>query len=248
ALMAHIGPVLERALVADTFACRVGKGTLAAVLRAQANSRRYAWWAKIDIRSYFASIDHEILKGLLVRRFKGNGALALCERVIDSFEASPGRGLPIGALTSQHFANLYLSPLDRFLLERLRLPAMVRYMDDVVGWTQDRARAQDALLASQEWVASQLRLAVKQAWQPQRSERGLTFCGFRVLPTRLELSRRRRIRYRRARSTWEASHALGLLGDLALQAGYASALAITAHAQAAAWRRKQLANWPAPEV
>ena len=64
AVMAHVGPVLDRALVDDTFACRIGKGALAAVRRAQQNARRHTWWAKIDIRAYFASIDHAVLQSV----------------------------------------------------------------------------------------------------------------------------------------------------------------------------------------
>ncbi len=86
ALMAHVGPVLEGALVADTFACRTGKGALAAVQRAQHHGRRWPWWAKIDIRAYFASIDHGILQDLLARRFKNQQLLALLGRIIEAHQ------------------------------------------------------------------------------------------------------------------------------------------------------------------
>lgn len=68
ALMAHVGPVLDRSLVADTFACREGKGTLAAVLRAQQHVRRFPWYVKLDVRACFASIDHEVLRAALQRK------------------------------------------------------------------------------------------------------------------------------------------------------------------------------------
>ncbi len=109
ALMARMGPILERALVDDTYACRVGKGSLAAVMRVQQHCRRWPWWAKIDIRSYFATIDHGILMDLLVRRFKDPGLLALIRRILAAHQDAPGKGLPIGALTSQQFANFYLA-------------------------------------------------------------------------------------------------------------------------------------------
>jgi len=129
AIMAHVGPVLERALVDDTFACRTGKGTLAAVQRSQHHVRRFPWYAKLDIRQYFASVDHEILKGQLRRRLKPGPLLTLLDRIIDAHQDAPGKGLPIGALTSQVFANFYLTPLDRFLLETCKVAGMVRYMD-----------------------------------------------------------------------------------------------------------------------
>ncbi len=139
ALMAQMGPVLDRMLIADTFACRERKGTLAAIRRAQQHLRRQPWYAQIDIRSYFASIDHAILLGQIERRFKDRGLLALVERIVRSHEDSPGKGLPIGALTSQHFANGYLAEVDRLLLEACRVRGYVRYMDDLIWWDEDRA-------------------------------------------------------------------------------------------------------------
>ena len=70
AIMAHVGPVLDRVLVFDTYACRTGKGTLAAVQRATEHAQRHAWFGQIDVRAYFASIDHAVLLRLLERRFK----------------------------------------------------------------------------------------------------------------------------------------------------------------------------------
>ena len=73
AIMAHVGPVLDRSLVFDTYACRTGKGTLAAVRRASEHARRYEWFGQIDVRAYFASIDHAVLFRLLERKFKDRG-------------------------------------------------------------------------------------------------------------------------------------------------------------------------------
>jgi len=248
ALMAKIGPILDRALVDDTFACRDGKGSLAAVLRAQEHARRFPWYVQVDMRSFFASIDHEVLKRILRRRIKGAGTLALCDKIIDSYEAAPGHGLPIGALSSQHFANTYLSDLDRYLLEDLCAAAMVRYMDDVVWWVHEKADGLAGLKAVESFVRERLRLELKPERPIQRSLRGLSFCGFRIYPGALLVSRRRRRRYVRARQKWETAHALGVIDSRGLQAGYASALAITAHADAAAWRRKELRRHPAVDV
>lgn len=110
-------PVLEKAAVFDSYACRKGKGRLQAIARAQGFTRRHRWFLKINVRRYFDSISHERLLGLLARKFKDRGLWNLLERIIRSYEASPGRGLPIGSLTSQHFANFYLGGLDRWALE-----------------------------------------------------------------------------------------------------------------------------------
>jgi len=244
ALMAHVGPVLERALVADTFACRTGKGALAAVQRAQHHGRRWPWWAKIDIRAYFASIDHGILQDLLARRFKDRDLLTLLGRIIEAHRDGPGRGLPIGALTSQQFANFYLSGLDRLLLEGCRVRGFVRYMDDLVWWGDSREAVRAGLAAARAFASERLALQVKEPVAIGQSHQGLSLCGYRILPGRLLLSRRRKMRYSQCRRQWEGAYAGGLIDARTLQAGYAGALAITLHTDAAAWRREQLRRVP----
>jgi len=248
ALMEHLGPVLDRTLIADTFACRAGKGSLAATMRAQQHVRRYAWYVKTDVRAYFASIDHAILRAALRRMIRDPGLLALCDRIIAAHEAGPGRGLPIGALCSQHFANFYLGPLDRHLLEALQVQGVVRYMDDVVAWCESRQRAREVLASVRDFVREHLGLELRPSSQIQRSACGLSFLGFRVLPGTRRLSRRRRRRYAQARLGLEASFARGAIDARGLQAGSSAALAITAHADAAAWCREQLRRRPPPDV
>lgn len=240
AMMLPMGPVLERSLVADTFACRTGKGTLAAVLRAQQHVRRYPWFVKADVRAYFASIDHEILLRLLARRFKDPGLLGLANRVLERTPLPSGRGLPIGALTSQWFANLYLDGLDRFLLEGLRVRGMVRYMDDVVWWCDSKREARESLRAARAYLRDERALDLKEDAQIGRSAQGASFLGFRVFPGQLRLSLRRRRRYRAARARWETAFATGKISAVVLQARYASALAITAHASASRFRATDL--------
>jgi len=248
ALMAHVGPALDRALVDDTYACRLGKGVLAAVRRAQHHGRRFPWYAKIDIRAYFASIDHAILLQRLARRFKDPGLLGLIARILDAHHTDPGKGLPIGALTSQHFANYYLSDLDRLLLEHGGVRGLVRYMDDLVWWGDSRDQVRRALAAARDYAAEALRLEVKTPIQVGRSSQGLMFCGYRILPGCLLLSRRRKRRYAECRKQWEDAYAAGMIDATTLQAGYSTALAITAHADAAPWRREQLRRRPLDEL
>ena len=244
ALMAFVGPVLERALVYDTYACRPGKGALAAVRRAQQHLRRFPWYVKIDIRAYFASIDHQVLYALLQRRFKNTGLLDLMRRIIDAHQVAPHKGLPIGALTSQQFANYYLSGLDRRLLEECHVRGFVRYMDDLVWWGDDKVAVRKALDAAHHYTDSVLRLQMKTPIQVGHSRNGLSFCGYRILPGRLLLSRRRKRRYAECRHKWEQAFAAGMLDQRALQAGYDSARAITSHADAEVWRREQLRRQP----
>jgi RNA-directed DNA polymerase len=244
AMMLPMAPILDRALVSDTFACRPGKGSLAAVLRAQQHLRRFPWFVKVDVRAYFASIDHGLLREVLHRRFKNPGLLALCDRVLARTPGDPGRGLPIGALTSQHFANSYLDALDRHLLEALRVRGLVRYMDDVVWWCDEREQARVTLDAARAFVAEERRLALKDDARIGRSAAGLPFLGFRILPGEKRLSLRRKRRYALARARWERAFLKGEIDAGELQAGYGAALSITAHANAIGFRRAELGRRP----
>jgi hypothetical protein len=245
--MAHVGPVLDRSLIFDTYACREGKGALAAVRRAAEHAGHHAWHAQIDVRSYFASIDHGVLMGLLERKFKDRPLLSLLAKIIAAHRDAPGRGLPIGALTSQCLANFYLGGLDRAVLETCRMPGYVRYMDDMVWWAADRAAVRRTLDAARAHLADRLRLDIKIP-AIGRSTTGLVFCGYRILPDRLLLSRRRKRRYSAIRRQWESACADHAIDARVLQAGYAAAVAITRHADAIAWRRAELIRRPVEPV
>ncbi len=238
AMMGVMGPVMERNLVDDTFACREGKGGLAAVLRAQAHHRRYGAFVKVDMRSYFGSIDHGVLRALLARRFKHPKTLDLCDQLLSSHDPDTlGRGLPIGALSSQHFANLYLAPLDRFLLEHLRVRGMVRYMDDVVAWVDDAAEGRRVLGAVSDFVAKRLKLQLHPRAFVERTDRPLGFLGFRVRRGSLGLSKRRRRRYHQARRRWERAYRLGQIDARELQAVASALASMVAHANSAPFCR-----------
>ena len=145
AVMNIIEPPLDRTFIFDSYACRQGKGTHAAVNRYQRWAQRYPYVLKLDVRRYFPSIDHALLKAKLRRRIADPHVVALLDQIIDGSPADvagdplyfPGddlltpaerqRGIPIGNLTSQFFANLYLDDLDHWLKEQCRVPAYLRY-------------------------------------------------------------------------------------------------------------------------
>lgn len=247
ALMAYVEPVIERCLVDDSFACRPDKGALKAVERAQQHSRRFAWYLKVDIRGYFAHIRHHCLLSKIERLIKGEEVLDLCARILAAHGGTNGIGLPIGALTSQHFANLYLGSLDRLLLEEHRVSGMVRYMDDVTWWCESRSAARNVLEPVKAHL-SDLGLEIKPGFQLQKSVHGLSLCGFRVFPQVLRLSKRRRLRFTAARARWESMFVEGRIDTKTLQQGMDSAIAITHGADAVAWRRESFRRVPAPEA
>ena len=244
AIMAHAGPVLDRALVFDTYACRVGKGTLAAVRRVRDHAGRYFWYTQIDISGYFAHVDHKILSRLLTKKFKNSALLALFDEIIGAHQDGPGRGLPIGALTSQHFANYYLAGADRLLLEDSRVHGMVRYMDDLIWWTNGPTEAHATLAVLRGFLHETLRLTIKDSVRGGPCRHGIMFCGFRVRDGCLLLTRRRKRRYRLSRREAETAWHDGQIDSKSLQSAYASALALTVHADALAWRRAELRRFP----
>jgi retron-type reverse transcriptase len=244
AIMNLAEPAFERALVPTTYACRPGLGVHRAVAQVQRNLQRYPWFGKIDVDRYFPSIDHVRLKRLLTRRFKGVPFLELLVRIIDSYHAVPGKGLPIGALTSQHFANAYLDGADRFLQAHPQVCAQVRYMDDIIWWGREKADIKRVLRELRTTLERERALLLKPAVQINRSGRGVTYCGYRVLRGTIRLTLRKRRRYAERRRAWEGAWEAGRLDSLQLQRGYDAVHAITLHADSRAWRRRQLRLQP----
>lgn len=116
----------ERTQIFDSYASRKGKGTHAALERAKTFTRHSGWFLKLDVKKFFESVHHQVLKKQLERLFKDKQVLDIFCQIINSYEAHSERGLPIGNLTSQYFANHYLSGLDHFIKENLRIKKYVR--------------------------------------------------------------------------------------------------------------------------
>ena len=239
AIIAQCEPTLERAAIFDSYACRVGKGREAALDRAQYFARRNGWYLQMDVRKYFDSIDHAVLKAALSRRFKDKALLALLTRIIDSYQTSPGKGLPIGSLTSQHFANFYLSPLDRYVRETLRLE-YIRYMDDFVCWAADIDTLKAAHRKIKDYARDSLWLEIKSEIRLNRSKHGLTILGYRVLPTHLRLSPRSAQRFRRRLDLLETAYTREYIDAKQFQQRSQCLCAFTMKASSWRWRTKIL--------
>jgi hypothetical protein len=164
AIMRVCEPVFERQLIDRTYACRKGKGRIAALDAAERFGRTHGYFLKLDIRKYFDSVDHAVLKAHLRRLFKDTALLALLDGIIDSFCVRPGKGLPIGNLTSQHLANLYLSPLDRLINDGAKGHGLkyLRYMDDMAVWSHDREQLQALRSEIRSFLRETLQLELKQ--------------------------------------------------------------------------------------
>lgn len=176
-------PVFERFSIYDSYACRRGKGLHAAISRAHSFQKTNAWFLKLDIQKYFDSIDHNTLKELLARQFKDNKLLCLFNRTIDSAHTVPGKGLPIGNLTSQHFANFYLGHLDHFIKEGLGCKAYARYMDDFCVWGESKSALKKNKARIEAFLENRLKLVLKPtATRLALARYGMPFLGFRLFP------------------------------------------------------------------
>ena len=194
-------PVFERSFIFDSYANRVGKGTHRALDRCQEFARRYRYVLSCDVRQFFPSIDLALLRHTLHRKVRDGDVLWLIDRIMESgigvlseeyemtyfpgddlFAAARPRGLPIGNLTSQFWANCYLSPFDHFVQRELRCPAYLRYVDDFLLFSDDKRQ-----LWSVEGRAHRATGAVA-AHDPRRcrasasSQRGHPFPGLHGVP------------------------------------------------------------------
>ena len=190
------GDIFERYQVPFSYACRRGKGTFAAIERAQCNTSRYAWYLKLDVRKYFDNIHHEVLASFLQRIFKDRRLLWLLQAIVQSYAVTPCRGIPIGNLTSQYFANLYLSYADRYLVHELKIPAYIRYMDDMLLWSDNRNELIEKGVALEKFVGDRLRLQLK-PFVLNRCSHGLPALGFVILPGQIRLNGRSKRRFER---------------------------------------------------
>ncbi len=238
ALMNVCHPIFDRSLIFDTYACRKGKGTYAALERARCFTRCYDWFLKLDVQKFFANIHHDVLKGQLARLFKERGLLHIFFQIIDSYRATPDRGLPIGNLTSQYFANHYLSG---WIKEDLRCRAYVRYMDDLVLWSNDKSVLLEAHDVIRTRLSAGLRLQLKPC-QLNRTALGLPFLGYRVFSFHQRLLQKSKLRFGRKMKRIYRCLVDGTWNEARAQAHTLPLIAFTEHADTVAYRKVVLCH------
>ncbi len=208
-------PLFEATFVADSWANRVGKGTHRALDSAQSLARRHAFVLQCDVRQFFPSIDHEILLGALQRKITDPAVRRLMALILrsgegvlsdvydmayfpgdDLFAANRPRGLPIGNLTSQFWANVYMNAFDHFVKRELRCSGYVRYVDDLLLFADDKPTLWAWRAALVERLG-RLRLRIHAGAHPRPVAEGFPFLGFTVFPLRRRLKRRKAVFFRR---------------------------------------------------
>lgn len=208
ALCAVIGPIFERTFLPRSYACRKGKGTHAGAIHLQADMRRLIKvrpeqplrFLKTDFSRYFASIDRAVLWDLIEAKISCRATLILVEAMIPRV----GLGLPIGSLTSQWFANVYGSVVDRHLQQTIHEQHWIRYMDDLVvlGHDSDHLRAVKESIEALSRDQLGLRFS---KWSIAPVGRGVNFLGYRIWPTHKLLRRDSVIRAKRKIAAYRAA-------------------------------------------
>lgn len=250
-LCAVVEPLFDRVFLPHSFANRVGKGTHRALDRCRELVTRYRYVLRADVAKFFPSVDHEILYGLLARRVRCAPTRRLMRRILDSgagvladeYEMTwfPGdtllgpaerpRGLPIGNLTSQFWANVYLHELDRFVVRGLAWDAYVRYVDDFLLFADTKAELHEARRRIDECVGG-LRLRL----HPRKTRvspvtAGVPFLGFVHRPGRVRLKRDGVDRFRRRWRRHQRAFAEGAVPITRLSASMRSWVAHASYGQ-----------------
>lgn len=241
AIMNVCHPYFEKAQIYDSYATRPGKGTYAALDRAKQYTRKYKWYLKLDVRKFFPSLSHQITKKQLATLFKDKKLLNIFSDIIDSYENTPGIGLPIGNLTSQYLANHYLSPADHFVKEQLKIPAYIRYMDDMILWHNTKSALQQAGKAFVQFIEQQLALTIKPSNVNPCLE-GVSFLGYILYPQRVALSHRSRFRFIRKLKLYNEKLNSGDWNQYQYQNHVYPLTAFTEYANAKALRKKVIAE------
>ena len=213
--------IFERSFVASSYANRRGKGTHRALGRVQQLCRRHPFVLQCDVRQFFPSLDHAVLRAELVRRIDDPEVLRLVDLILasgagvsdepvetvffpgdDLFAALRPRGLPIGNLTSQFWANAYMSPFDHFVTRSLRCRGYVRYVDDMLLFADDKTTLWRWRAALVERL-TRLRLTIHAGAHPRPVVEGMSFLGFVMFPARRRLKRRKGIHFQRNSDAWQ---------------------------------------------
>jgi RNA-directed DNA polymerase len=228
ALCNVIEPVFERRFIFDSYANRVAKGTHRALDRCTYFARRYRYALPCDVRQFFPSIDHAILRGILARYLADPDVMWLVDRILESgvgvlaeeyrmawfpgddlLAAARPRGLPIGNLTSQFWANCYLNVLDQFVKRELKCPAYLRYVDDMLFFADDKPQLSQWRAKVIDFLAGLRLTAHENRAQPRPVTEGIPFLGFVVYPDHRRLKRRKGIYFQRRFKRLVAEFAVG---------------------------------------
>lgn len=254
AVFRELNPVFEPAFISNSFSCRIGKGThkgveaLATMLIKESyNNRRNCYALKCDIRKFFDSIDHQILFEILKKKIKDKKALFLLDKIIQSYatnldfarerererelSCSTQKGIPIGNLTSQLFANVYMNEFDQFVKHTLKVKYYARYTDDFIIVSNCYQYLNDLLKPIQSFLENNLKLNLHpKKMEIRKYSQGIDFLGYIILPHFQLIRKRTWKRMLRKFRISVKSFKLGNISDERLYQSLGSSLGALSHA------------------
>lgn len=252
-----LNPLLDRRFIYDSYACRFGKGTHAALnrlvywLRGHKHPERL-YCLKLDVHKYFYRVNHDILMSLFRRHIADEDLLWLIESIIragdgtlgvvdgseDYSNTEPGVGMAVGNLVSQMSANVYLNELDQFAKHELRLRYYARYMDDVMVLHEDKAVLHRAREAMSDFLVTRLALRTNNKTQIRPISQGVEWVGFRVWPTHVKLRKSTAKRMKRRLRSLQSKYARGEVGVDEIHAVVQSYMGMLKHCNSHRLREK----------
>jgi len=186
----YLNQIYDKTFIFDSYSCRLNKGTHKAVnrlkkfsLKQSKNNKINFYCLKCDIKKFFDSIDHKILIGILKQKIKDKDISWLITEIINSFQKDRNKGIPLGNLTSQHFANIYLNELDQFIKHKLRAGYYIRYTDDFVILDKNKEFLEELIIPINNFLKNKLNLCL----HPdkiiiRKYNQGIDFLGYVTLP------------------------------------------------------------------
>lgn len=183
-------PIFDKNFIANSYSCRIGKGTHKGVLKleefarkASNNHKEKIYYLKCDIKKFFKNIDHEILLKLLTKKVEDEGTTWLINKIIKSYESEPNKSLPLGNVTSQLFANIYLNELDQFVKHKLKQRYYIRYCDDIVILNKNKGELVALVDFINNFLNRQLKLSLHEDKTIiKKLKQGVDFLGYVILP------------------------------------------------------------------
>ena len=243
AVFAVLNPIFEPTFISNSFSCRIGKGThkgidiLDKTLRQiSSNGFKPCFALKCDIKKFFGTVDHSILLSIIHKRIKDADTLWLLEEIIKSFISQystlPERkGLPIGNLTSQLFANIYLDEFDQFIKHKLKVKYYIRYTDDFVIGAKDKLYLETLLIPIRSFLPDKLALELHSKKVTIRKfHQGIDFLGYIVLPHHRLLRTKTRKRIFRKLKKRVEEYKKGTITKQTLEQSLQSYLGVLSHA------------------
>lgn len=228
-----LNPVFAQSYITDSYACIKERGTHKAVkrlhywLRQVGKKPEKYYFLKLDISKYFYRIDHDVLMGILKRKIRDDDMIFLLDKIVNSSETnfglppgkSPGevkrsdrvseKGMPVGNLSSQMFANLYLNELDQYCKRTLGIHFYVRYMDDVIILHQDKDQLHEWKRIIDTFLKEKLQLDLNEKTCIRPITLGVEFCGYKIWNTHIKLRKSTALKMKRNLKKLQKEYAAG---------------------------------------